>query len=50
MDGENSKQEQARDVRDLTNTIRQIDINDPRRDRNETEMRTTDGRTCKFTE
>ncbi len=50
MDGQKPKQEQAQDIRDLTKVIRQIDINDPARDKNETEMKTTDGRRCKFTE
>ena len=50
MADEKSKQEQAQDVRDLTKVIRQIDIKDSKRDKNETEMKTKDGRTCKFTE
>jgi len=40
----------AKDVRDLTKTIKQIDIKDPKRKENETQMKTTDGKICKFTE
>ena len=50
MDDKKPPQEQAQEVRDLTKIIRKIDINDPARDKNETEMKTKDGRICKFTE
>jgi hypothetical protein len=50
MDGDNDQQSQAKEVRDLTQTIKQIGVNDPRRAKNETQMQSADGKTLKFTE
>lgn len=43
-------QAQTKEVRDLTKVVRQIDIKDPKRKENETQMKTTEGKICKFTE
>ncbi|HVW67057.1 MAG TPA: hypothetical protein VHA78_05010 [Candidatus Peribacteraceae bacterium] len=41
---------QANDIRDLTKTIREIDINDPERKKNEKGMKAINGKSYKFTE
>lgn len=49
-DGDNDQRDDECEVRDLTQIIRRIDIKDPKRKKNEIEMKTTDGKVCRFTE
>ncbi len=43
-------QAQTKEVRDLTKTIKEIDINDPKTKENEKEMKAANGKSYKFTE
>lgn len=49
-DPKNDQEQQREELRDLTQTVRDIDIHDPQNARNETHMKDAQGREIEFNE
>ncbi len=49
-DDKQGKNEQARDMRRLMQTVRRVDVNDPKKKKNKDQMRDANGRVLRFNE